>query len=60
VDRQRGDCEPYRSTVSKRCDDEVEHWCLTLHYKEQEARPTTPLLHGRNTCSCSGKQPGQV
>jgi hypothetical protein len=52
VERQRGECEPYRSAVSERCQDETEHWCLTIRYAEKEARPTTPLLNGRAKCSC--------
>ncbi len=52
VDRRRGECEPYRSSVSRRCEDETEHWCLTIRYAEKEARPATPLLNGRSKAGC--------
>ena len=32
-------CDPISRTSNSNCNDAEEHWCLTIRYVEQEARP---------------------
>jgi hypothetical protein len=51
----RLDCDPPRYPVAQGCD-EAETWCLYVRYKEQQARPVTPLGGSAATsCSCGTK-----
>jgi hypothetical protein len=49
--RTRDDCDPWRPTPDPNCDDLEEHWCITLSYQENEARPIT-ALHQSKSASC--------
>jgi hypothetical protein len=60
VSEQRLNCDPPRYPTAQGCPDQ-ETWCLTVRYREQDARPVTPLGGtARATCSCGsvGKTSG--
>ncbi len=51
----RLDCDPPRYPVAQGCD-ETETWCLYVRYREQQARPVTPLGgSAAPSCSCGSK-----
>jgi hypothetical protein len=54
--RPRADCDPVRRVRDAPAAGVEEHWCLTLTYEEQEARPMTALRREHaGSCSCNGK-----
>jgi hypothetical protein len=56
--RRKGDCDPYVPPQPPSCRGIEEHWCITLAYEEKEARPTTTLRQGGESCGCcSGSEP---
>ncbi len=59
---RRTDCVPARPPAREICKDVEQTWCITLRYKEQEARPITALRRETAGCGCgcngSGKKTG--
>jgi len=51
--RKRADCDPYEPPPNQGCDDQSEHWCITLRYQEEPRRPTTALRQ-QTSCGCGG------
>jgi hypothetical protein len=46
-------CDPISRTSNSNCNDTEEHWCLTIRYVEQEARPMAALRNGSGSaCNC--------
>ncbi|MCW3494221.1 hypothetical protein [Microbacterium sp. SSM24] len=55
------DCDPPRYPRADGCDDREQTWCLWVRYKEQQARPLTPLGGGAapSGCGCgASRSPG--
>jgi hypothetical protein len=51
--RRRADCDPVKAPDDKSCDDIEEHWCITIEYREEEARPIAPLRNEKKgKCGC--------
>ena len=52
------DCDPPRYPRAQGCDDHEQVWCLWVRYREQQARPVTPLggapAATASTCGCGG------
>jgi len=49
------DCDPPRYPTASGCDDGEQTWCLWVRYREQQARPVTPLGGGpapTSSCGC--------
>ena len=53
------DCDPPRYPKAEGCSDAEQVWCLWVRYKEQQARPVTPLGGAAAAsgcgCGCGGK-----
>jgi hypothetical protein len=47
-------CDPISRTSSSNCNDAEEHWCLTIRYVEQEARPMAALRNSSGSTSNCG------
>src|SRR5206468_4218114 len=63
--RRQGNCEPYRPANDPTCKEGERQYCLTIAYKEIEARPTLALRQGLTNptctnagCGCNGKGGG--
>src|SRR6266566_7982376 len=41
--RKRDDCDPYQPPPAKGCEEVESTWCITIEYREKQARPVTPL-----------------
>jgi hypothetical protein len=48
--RRQSNCDPYGQTQTT-CEDETEHWCVSVRYDETQRRPATAL---RQTAMSSG------
>lgn len=46
------DCDPPRYPRAEGCNDREQVWCLWVRYKEQQARPVTPLGGSAASCGC--------
>lgn len=46
------DCDPPRYPRAEGCDDREQTWCLWVRYKEQQARPISPLGGGASPSGC--------
>lgn len=61
--RKSADCDPSRYPSAKGCDDGEQTWCLWVRYREQQARPVTPLGGApastvTTACGCGGTRTG--
>ena len=55
--RKRNDCDPYRPPQPENCKDAEQHWCVTIEYREREARGVQPLRASQNCgCGCGGQK----
>ena len=53
---ERKNCDPWRTPVSRNCDDIEQDWCITIRYREQLGKPTTTLISQTNgSCGCGKK-----
>jgi hypothetical protein len=56
---EKRDCDPWRTPVSRNCDDIEQEWCITIRYREQVGKPTTALVsQAGNRCGCGSRGKG--
>jgi hypothetical protein len=50
---QTSNCSPVRYNPPAECQNQPQHWCITIEYQEQQSRMVTPLVQtSSKTCSC--------